>query len=347
GEFFPETDIDIDLVGKYLYVTKETELYQFYYKWILRVPKSESGENRKLYFTRYDDTSQRLRPVSSVTLTSGKLKNAQDVVVELTEDFRLDTVSYSEAPLKRFLGGLVSLDATAPKSGMQNLFSRGFVMARQHNINPSQASVLGLTGNSPYKKQKKKVYQQIPPERIDDLIREYRTAKDPIVQVDIQEQFAESDSSTSLILADSLIALLGRGQYTEASDYALLLTDSDFMSMFSANGRYRGRFNVSFYSRIIDVVQTGSTFERNTFIQFLEELRDPRIIPLLWDSFSSSENEELQRILLDILGSFATYHDNAIREEIWTRLETEAASDHPQKTTNYIQRTMMKFEGMN
>lgn len=353
GGYFPDADIDINLVGTYLYVTKIIEGDEFYYKWILRIPKSEFPDERRFNFMRYNPREKRLLREGYADISPWELKNAKNVVIKLNRYFREDTTTYSRSLLKRFLGVLVWTGSRFPLNGMHEMIPWDFDQVAaidSHNgldgiqefAGTSQASILGMQDKKSSRKDK--VYQQLPPDRIRELMDDYRTAKDPVVQVDIQEQFASTDSLTALILADSLVTELSRGRYVNATDYALLLAESDFLWMFSAGGRYSGTFIESYYSQIINLLQTGSTFERNTFFQFLVELRDPRTVPLLLDRFSQSADEELQLALLDIVGSFAKHPDESLRREIRNRLQAESTGDHSQNVTRDIQRTIQLFE---
>lgn len=356
GNFFPVSEIDVDISGTNLYVTKITHPpkeapQQFYYEWILIIPKSDEEDEHSLNFTRYvEDIGY--KTFKSVFFLPCTLKNVQDIVVKTDNQFYKATVTYSRPLLKRIFDGLASAGPFSLLSKKQPLLPQRFVDEfvinpingfdyNQDLPNPRQASILGIGApEAPRNKQQK----QLSPERIQELIDTYQTAKSPIVQVSIIEQFAGTDSVTALILADSLVAELGRGHHIDASDYASLLTGSYYLQKFSAGGEYSAKFNENFYSQIIQLLQTGSIIERSIFVQFLDELLDSRSVPLLLDSLSQSHNEVVQQILLDVLGSFATHPDKSLRSEIRNRLQAESTGGHSQNVTRDIQRTIQLFE---
>ena len=353
GNNFPLSVIDVNLQGIDLYVTKVRAGESFYFEWIWRVSKSKIDKTRRFTFSKYDPDARRILALSYVKMTPRAYRSAKEVIIEMGIDFRDHHIKASSSIMHRFFSGLID-SKIFPDSKLysprQGYFAWGephFDIGATHPQSQpriKEASFLSANrGRTQTEQEVRRDYQPLSPKNVGDLLDNYRMAKDPIIQIEIREQLAQAGSATALLLADSLVEALMQGRSADISDYALILTDSDFLGMFASGGRYRDTFDDSFYSNVINLLHDGNQFERNTLTLFLRQLQDERTVPYLLDDFSHQGHQDAKRSSLVVLESFSTHPNDPLRQAIEARLKDEQAKDPSDELRKAIEHVLGLF----
>lgn len=288
---------------------------QFTYDWILKIPRSKVDEKQWLALTWYNPIMKRPVILTSKAFSAKELKDhCVDGKVHLEIDSSITNISVASC----------NREANNLLSSLSELFVKQAIAQPQN-----------------------KMQKAMPLDSINFLLRQYEKVRNPVVQLQIIKTFSTADTSAVLVLAENLKEAVIENKKTDIAVNAPLLSNSDLLAIFTADGKYAALFDSLFYSKAVQLIHTGAVYECQSIAKLLHNLQDPRSVNHIFQEFSRTDSPKAKQLFLYILEGFAKTSKLNLKIRIKKKLEQwleEAQHGEERSRINKtIKQTLFKF----
>jgi len=320
---FPRDVLKVGLGGKNLFVTKVSDgNTEFHYEWIIKVPRSDLDMIHTLSFDEYDNQAGRWYQIGSYKIIPRRYMNAPHIILETDESFA-DFHTESRKSIFRVFSRIFTDVGEPSHPNLQHTTLNASLLSFEKDIDVKQRSA------------KYEITSQ------EKLIEDYRSAIDPIEQIEIREAIACADTTFILGLIDSLTHSLNSQNSRNIGDYSALLTEP----LLYDDGFYRNILDDMFFSESVERLTAGTRYEISSIVNLLKILTDERAIDPLLEMLAQSNNLEARINALRVLEEYSKHPSNEVIDRIARRLETEIRPENPTELKNRINRTLKVLTG--